>query len=74
MLKKTMVRADFRCDGQIIPIAIFNTNGAQYIKKIISINRDTYVNKNNVSKYICLLDNNYEQVLYFDNLYWYIDK
>lgn len=69
-----MVRADFRCDGQIIPIAIFNTNGAQYIKKIISINRDTYVNKNNVSKYICLLDNNYEQVLYFDNLYWYIDK
>ena len=74
MFKKVMVRADFRCDGQIIPIAIFNTNGAQYIKKIISINRDTYVNKNNVSKYICLLDNNYEQVLYFDNLYWYIDK
>lgn len=31
MLKKVMVRAEFRCDGQIIPIAIFNTNGAQYI-------------------------------------------
>lgn len=74
MLIKVMVRADFRCDGQIIPIAVFNTNNAQYIRSIISINRNTFVNNKCVSRYLCQLDNNCDLVLYFDNLYWYIDK